>query len=517
MKTERRVLVGCLVVAGLASSAPIVSASPTVIEDVRLEDLAITPALGRGYSIATNTYSSICLLSPDARGLERTTPSYNFDYSWDELEFTDTTNSKTSAKIELKFKKKLGFLGGVDLANMFKATIINNETYYSHNILVQIDVHSYYASVDESKAKLSVVAKRLLDGNDIVGFFDACGLYYVRSIGRRSTFNAIFTYRTKNTERDTTFENDLRAKISGFGAGGGVDADISKELRQEMTAKHLTIKTWGSGLGKENLNAQTGTFAKGQKNIIDTHGEVIILADKERTLTAYDIDSFRAAITTAFTSMQDTDVGIVRSIEVVPWVENLGFQDAVKLETGSVAVVDAQGSPVLDGDGNPTTKQVLLYEKKRTLMQNGEFLAEIDRAARGKVNSFYKAKLCRRVVRVDYKTENGEAFREEYQGAKARNNVTGDLIDLSALDAMLSEDRINELFASYNSFVNGEDGNGGAMLCVRDLMAKGIATTSYRTVPTCTKVVGEMLSEITTSQDRYCLPDIVLPAPAPAP
>ena len=50
------------------------SASPFIIADDRVRSLDISPVLGRGYSIMTNTYQSTCLV------VEQTTvPSFNYD------------------------------------------------------------------------------------------------------------------------------------------------------------------------------------------------------------------------------------------------------------------------------------------------------------------------------------------------------------------------------------------------------------------------------------------------------
>ena len=51
-----------------------VNSSPYIISDDRVRSLDITPSLGRGYSIMTDSYHSTCL-SVEAV----TTPSYNYD------------------------------------------------------------------------------------------------------------------------------------------------------------------------------------------------------------------------------------------------------------------------------------------------------------------------------------------------------------------------------------------------------------------------------------------------------
>ena len=50
------------------------NASPYIISDDRVRNLDVTPQLGRGYSIMTNSYQSVCLMVE-----ETTIPSFNYD------------------------------------------------------------------------------------------------------------------------------------------------------------------------------------------------------------------------------------------------------------------------------------------------------------------------------------------------------------------------------------------------------------------------------------------------------
>ena len=95
----------------------------------------------------------------------------------------------------------------------------------------------------------------------------------------------------------------------------------------------------------------------------------------------------------AFQAMQAEDVGMVTSIEVAPWVEHSEFQDALQLDPKDVP-----------DPADPTKKITRTpYEQKRILTQNSEFLSEVDRAARGKLNVYYRAKQCATGVKLDYK------------------------------------------------------------------------------------------------------------------
>lgn len=58
----------------IAIYLPAVLAAPTMLSDDRVRNLDITPVLGRGYSIMTNSFLSTCL---DHN--ETSVPSYNYD------------------------------------------------------------------------------------------------------------------------------------------------------------------------------------------------------------------------------------------------------------------------------------------------------------------------------------------------------------------------------------------------------------------------------------------------------
>ena len=53
---------------------PLTQAGPYVISDDRVRSLDVTPTLGRGYSVMTNSFQSTCILVE-----ETTIPSFNYD------------------------------------------------------------------------------------------------------------------------------------------------------------------------------------------------------------------------------------------------------------------------------------------------------------------------------------------------------------------------------------------------------------------------------------------------------
>ena len=70
-----------------------------------------------------------------------------------------------------------------------------------------------------------------------------------------------------------------------------------------------------------------------------------------------------------FGAMQDSDVGMISSVEVVPWMENPEFQNELKLES---------------------TTDKIQFERKRNLEANSELIAEIDRIDSAFMNTYYK-------------------------------------------------------------------------------------------------------------------------------
>jgi len=479
-------------------------AGPTLIRDNRVTDIGITPVLGRGYSVATNTYQSTCL-----KDVQMTEPSYDMEYNFESDESSlkqsqqSTASDQAKAAVSVRVANSRRYLnqsGGFDWAvsNASKSTMENGVEYFYHRVFVTINIYTYYASVDESKSPMSDTAKQLLTDNDLPGFFNSCGAYYVRSIGRKATFLSIFTYSTTSSTRDATFESALKTEIQGFYSGEynrgrnkdkvdvNVEASWAQERKnkfhQEASSKRLTIVTHAYGLGK----------------------------DEKASLVSYDLDTFKAAIKDAFISMQNPNTGKVTSVEVVPWVENTEFQSAVLLEGKDVQVKDAA-----EGE----TEKVLLYEKKNLLTQNAEFLIEVERADRNLMNMYYKAKLCKEHIDANWKTAG--KLLPEYQEAMLKNNRNGAEQPLKQLDALLTDAKIKQLLEAEKTFMYGSkrnesrtEGNRteakakaeGASACVRGIMKSGFFNKSYRDIKECEPVYEKMGDVQDDFIGDYCMP-----------
>ncbi|MCP4294718.1 MAG: hypothetical protein GY786_03845 [Proteobacteria bacterium] len=459
-------------------------AGPTVITDNRIHDLTITPVLGRGYSISTNTFQSSCLDSVNV-----TEPSYDFTYLFNSIELEGEGSGELESKIDVKsfsesFRNEL--LKRITITPKDREGV--TETYFKHNIYVEINLNSYYASLDESQAQLSSSAAALLTSNDILGFFSSCGSYYVRSIGRNAKFVAIFTYKTKDRTPDEDFEEDLEAEINGFGntLEQKIGSDITdsaivalgglpgRDFRKRASSRKLTITVAAFGLGK-NDNA---------------------------TLISYDISTFKASIADAFISMQNPRTGKVSSIEVVPWVENTDFQASIKLEEDTEVLEESSDN---EAQQNQSPRKLLLYEKNNILNQNAEFFAEIERMDRMMLNRYYKAKICRQYINENWMS-NG-ALKLEYRNKQVLNNKVGDTYPLSGLNKLVTERKIQQLLATENNFLYGNGSSDkGSSGCMRDIMRMGIFKVSHRYIKSCDNVIKKLVDVENKIIDNYCMP-----------
>lgn len=458
MTSSRSYLGATLIAGALGLTAP-AHAGPTILRDDQVTDLATTPALGRGYSLATNTYQSLCLSD-----ITKTKPSYNFYYRFEELEADGSRKSTTKTSGSGSYNGG-GFGVKVKVNASGSGTVIDGTTYYDHYMMVTADIDVYYSSIDESKSRIGEAARELLTSNDIPGFFDACGLYYARSIGRSSHFVSLFDYKTTTQTRDKSFEAKLEIEVRGWGQSGSGSVQRSGDFKSEASSKRLTIESTAFGLGK----------------------------NESASLVAYDLETFRKAVKDAFVSMQNDDVGMVTTVEVVPWVENSDFQRILKLQEVKTGETGATISP---------------YAQKRILNQNGEFMAELDRAARAKLNVYYKAKQCRRRIDLDYKQDGN--LLPEYASANIINHRSSAKLPLATLDQQLSAKAISDLYDEHSKFLYGDtSGQGGVVQCIRDLTAVGLTTKPYREVAACAAI--EPLLGVITGQviDEDCMPTIV--------
>lgn len=507
-------------------------AGPVIIRDEMISDRGLTPSLGRGYSIATNSFQSICL----AAGFKTTTPSYDFVYSFESMEGIGYTipdiltvaqgDTSQAPLVTITVPKDGSVSEGGDKFTVGAPT-------EKHYIKVSIAIDVYYHSIHEGGAALSEAAAKLLEKKDLPGFFDACGVYYTRSITRRGTYLSLFSYETKTGGgRDRAFEQSLKDYITGFGSApkaaakpakpgqanaaqpgqanaGQADTGSSptgalnpapppqsvswRSLQQEFQSKKTTIRSYGFGLGK----TETPT------------GELV----------AYDLDTFKKAAVAALTAMQETNAGIVTAIEVVPWVENLSFQEKFVLAKDAYiddprALPAAPAAPGADpATPVPTAFKLSIspYAQKRILSQNSEFLSEIDRASRNRLLNYYRAKTCRATIDRNYGTKVAGQLEPLAATRKLVNNRTRDSKASPTLDDLykkeLNDAKLSELGLEYENFTYTR-----AQTCLNVLLSSSFTIQLYREMPACKSLEQEFVVASSRDIDDYCLPTLGPPA-----
>ncbi len=463
-------------VAWIVNSHSSILADSVVIRDQRVMDLGVTPVLGRGYSISTNTYQSICL-----SGIKLTEPSYDFTYQFSSIENeTDLLVKLSIAGAAEGFRNEMA----KKLSGNGKTTVINNTRYFNHHVLAEINLHSYYASIDESAAQLSSPAKTLLTNKDLPGFFASCGAYYIRSIGRKAKFIAVFSYSSLTNERDLQFEADIETQINGFGKDKSqenarqISMQSEYQFRLKSEQRRLKINVSAFGLGK----------------------------NQDASLISYDIDSFKEALKEAFISMQNPQTGKVSSIEVVPWVENTDFQSVIRLEQRTAQPADQVASG--------REKNLILYEKKQILNMNAEFLAEISRIDRSMLNLYYKARLCRQHINENYRASGGSgALKPEYKQKKVIHLRGGQEIPLTRLDSYLHPEFVESLLIREERFLYGgkdlfsaSDFKSGAQMCMRQLLRRGLHLFPYRELEACSQTWKSLVTVDDEMINNYCMP-----------
>ncbi|MBU3916180.1 hypothetical protein KKA14_11660 [bacterium] len=489
----------------ILSVSNILYAGTTLIEDNRVTNLGYTPVLGRGYSVATNTYQSTCL-----KDIQTTEPSYDLTYSFQEMDkFLSEINSSSSQFMKIanvSFKNSLSQRGGrssygssLNLSagsnQSSQATSTTSSTKQTKEIVVSVSIDSYYASVDESSTHLADTAANLITNNDILGFFSSCGPYYIRSIRRNAQYLSVFKYEVDSSGDDGSFEYQLETELKGF----------RKQIYKDRSVNYndsLSVEASNSSTDKNSFSNRASS-----KNLTITASAFGLGKNEKASLISYDIEGFKTAIRDAFISMQNPRTGKVTSIEVVPWVENTEFQTVMKLEQNEERyTVGSQGEKPVVQPGS----SIPMYEKKQNLNQNAEFLAELDRADRAMLNVYYKAKICQKHIDSNWKQTQGDnrVLKDIFIDRWVMNNFqTNAGVKLAQLDAALTTEKIKGLLQNHRDYTYGNTEWGeGAAACRSKLMELGIHRINHRNIGACAKLEENLMAMEEDIIENHCMP-----------
>ncbi len=247
--------------------------------------------------------------------------------------FTDFSNiQKAESKLTGKISKTFGFskVKGVvadalaydDLEMVSDGELVQNKRY---SAVVTMRLESFFSSITENESSLSLDAKRMLENEEYVNFFTACGPNYVRSIYRAKEVTSIISFEAYDEYAAQTFADALRLYVHGNRGDSQLD-DISLDFTGfnfdldfdvSDIRKSLSIETYGFGLG---LNAGGSD-----------------------TLVSTSLDEFNEVMRFAFDTMTKSesngkDIGMIYGIEVMPWADNSEFLRIANVDFNSILV-----------------------------------------------------------------------------------------------------------------------------------------------------------------------------------
>ena len=227
--------------------------------------------------------------------------------------FTDFTSSSTKAqafagKISATFS-----YASVSATVSASSSRTSKVTAQSRVMTATMKIERYYSSVREEVSPLSNDAFTLLERQDYVGFFKACGPNYVRGIRRAQEVTAIFKFTAKDTASATSFGMGLQISHPLYGSAASSMVGTSKH---HTSSSSLEINIIGFGMG--------------------------LTQEGSETMVASSLEDVQNVMMFAFKTMTQNDdahnIGMVYGMEVVPWVNNLAFQVAAKIGDENILI-----------------------------------------------------------------------------------------------------------------------------------------------------------------------------------
>ena len=426
----------------------------TILDDYRATDTAVTPALGRGYSLSTNTYQSTCLT-------ELTTTEASYDFSYDFFEISGASLDKAQSQRTLsgsanarrssttrfwKASQNSTKTGSVSADQDKTTSSLKKKT--TRQLGATLVVSSYYATVNEAQSPLNKHALDLVERHDIPGFFAACGTYYVRGITREAQLNGLFTFEASS-------QKEAQEVIQAVKFLATNSSNTRVAISAGLGSKKLNLSH-----NKESSTSGTSELEQKQLDTINRSNLQIMVSGlgmgkyKDAKLVATSMKEFKSALKDAFKSMQTHSTGRVTSVELVNWAENLQFQSKLQMT----------GKDVVSG------KVVPLYRKKDVLTFNGEFMAEMNRALRQKLTTYFLARDCRTKA-ASLKTQPGSSRKV------LENRQTGKPgISIDDLQKQLTTKFVQKVIfeGEYLNYLNGSGGgskdSGNYENCMHSLL-----------------------------------------------
>lgn len=185
----------------------------------------------------------------------------------------------------------------------------------THHIIATMRIERYYSSIREELSPLNAAATELLNRQDYIGFFKACGPNYIRGIRRAQEVTAVFTYRSSSLEIAKQYSASVQVAYPHWG-DFTYGSSYTEKSKFNSINRSLKIKILGYGLGLSDEGSET--------------------------LVATSLAEYQRVMRFAYHSMTRSEgaayIGMVYGLEVVPWVENVNYQVASGLQDEAIEI-----------------------------------------------------------------------------------------------------------------------------------------------------------------------------------
>ena len=251
--------------------------------------------------------------------LKHTHPSFfslfvfTYEFTTDSFyDFTQSSSSEVETTKKMSYSFGYSWLRGQMKKDSKVTTTTETKTRY---ITASMRIERYYASVREEVTALSDDATTLLNNQDYIGFFKACGPNYIRGVRRAQEVTAYFIFTSTSEERSSDVSSSIQVSSWWWRRRtyGGSSSQSTKN-KKETESMRIVIKGFGIGLSQ----------------------------DGSETFVAQTLQDYQKVMDFAFHTMvripDGLHIGMVYGMEIVPWVENTAFQVAANILDESIEI-----------------------------------------------------------------------------------------------------------------------------------------------------------------------------------
>lgn len=268
------------------------SLAALVIKDNRLATIASYPVLSTGYLSFANELRSSCF-----ERVEEKPASFDFRYEISELNSTYWRHLQLEEGGYTKSTQLREFLD--NHIEDFSKEGFESSSHY--NMLVRVEVDSYYHTMIEEGSYLSDWALQLIDQKNYLEFYRNCGDSFVRSENNYSGYYALIQFK-KGLGEEEEFAEEIEKGIFKF----HYEKFKEEEFQHEVSRRGVKIYAHAVGLQPE----------------------------KPIVLVPSSIDHLRETIQEVLISMQTSRSGLITLLEVVPYNNFPGFRERMNVSTG---------------------------------------------------------------------------------------------------------------------------------------------------------------------------------------